>query len=106
MVVAPDTAALRPTIRRGDAVFEQAAALPAAERAAALGEALRRLVARYPQDQPPARFRVLVSPLVGWVWVGALIVFAGGLITAWPSAVALRLGDEVYERLARDLRRA
>jgi len=108
MVVAPDTAALRPTIRRGDAVFEQADALPTAERAAALGEALRRLVARYPKDQPPARFRVLVSPLVGWVWVGALIVFAGGLITAWPSAVGARRAVTATSaaRLARDLRRA
>ena len=103
----PDTAALRPTIRRGDAVFEQARSLPGPERAAALGETLRRLVARYPEDLPPARFRVLVSPLVGWVWVGALIVFAGGLITLWPSAAGARRAVTAASaaRLARDLRR-
>ena len=107
-VVAPDTAALEPTIRRGDAVFEQARSLPEAERAVALGETLRRLVARYPKDRPEARFRVLVSPLVGWVWVGALIVFAGGLITLWPSTAGERRAVTAASaaRLARDLRQA
>ena len=51
---------------------------------ALLGETLRRLVARYPTDAPPARFRVLVSPLVTWIWLGALIVLFGGLIAIWP----------------------
>jgi cytochrome c-type biogenesis protein CcmF len=107
-VVAPDTAALRPTIRRGDAVFAEARSLPEAERAVALGETLRRLVARYPEDRPEARFRVLVSPLVGWVWVGALIVFGGGLITLWPSTVGERRAVTAASaaRLARDLRQA
>jgi cytochrome c-type biogenesis protein CcmF len=107
-VVAPDTRALMPTIRRGDAVFERASSLPEGARAAALGETLRRLVARYPRDLPPARFRVLVSPLVGWVWLGALIVFAGGLVTLWPSAAGARRAVTAASaaRLARDLRRA
>jgi cytochrome c-type biogenesis protein CcmF len=107
-VVAPDTAPLMPTIRRGDAVFERVRSLPQEARAAALGETLRRLVARYPQDRPAARFRVLVSPLVGWVWVGALIVFAGGLVTLWPSAAGARRAVTAASaaRLARDLRRA
>ena len=34
---------------------------------------------------PPATFRVLISPLVTWIWLGALIVFAGGLIALWPA---------------------
>jgi cytochrome c-type biogenesis protein CcmF len=107
-VVQPDTDALMPIIRRGDAVFERARSLPERERAVALGVTLRRLVARYPKDLPPARFRVLVSPLVGWVWVGALIVFAGGLITLWPSAAGARRAVTAASaaRLARDLRRA
>jgi cytochrome c-type biogenesis protein CcmF len=107
-VVNPDTASLRPTIRRGDEVFAQARSLPGRERAVLLGETLRRLVARYPEDLPPARFRVLVSPLVGWVWIGALIVFAGGLITLWPSAAGERRAVSATSaaRLARDLRQA
>jgi cytochrome c-type biogenesis protein CcmF len=107
-VVSPDIASLRPTIRRGDAVFASVSALPERDRGVALGEALRRLVARYPSDLPPARFRVLVSPLVTWIWVGALIVFAGGLITIWPSPLGARraVTSASAARLARDLRRA
>ena len=36
-------------------------------------------------NPPPATFRILVSPLVTWIWLGALIVFAGGLIALWPA---------------------
>ena len=38
----------------------------------------------YAANPPPATFRLIVSPLVSWIWIGALIVFAGGLITLWP----------------------
>ncbi len=107
-VVAPDTSLLDDTIKRGDRVFELAAKLPAAERSAALGETLRRLVQRYPADAPPATFRVLVSPLVTWIWLGALIVFFGGVIAIWPPpAGATRTVTATQAaRLARDLGRA
>ena len=106
--VAPDTALLDPTIKRGDRVFAAATKLPVDERAALLGETLRRLVARYPTDAPPARFRVLVSPLVTWIWLGALIVVFGGLIAIWPPpAGATRPVTSVSAaRLARELGRA
>ena len=45
-VVAPTRGSLTKVARRGDRVFARASALPADERAAALGEALRRLVGR------------------------------------------------------------
>jgi len=107
-VVAPDTSLLDDTIKRGDRVFELAAELPPAERSAALGETLRRLVQRYPADAPPATFRVLVSPLVTWIWLGALIVFFGGVIAIWPPpAGATRTVTATQAaRLARDLGRA
>ena len=94
--------------RRGDEVFSEAGSLPRAERAAALGEALRGMVARYRADAPPATFRVLVSPLVTWIWLGALIVFAGGLIALWPvPAGAPRRAMAGYAaRVARELGRA
>ena len=75
----------------------------------ALGETLRRLVARYPQDRPAgARSACSSRPLVGWIWVGALIVFAGGLIALWPSPAGERRAVTAASaaRLARDLRRA
>ncbi|HWI22389.1 MAG TPA: heme lyase CcmF/NrfE family subunit [Baekduia sp.] len=36
-------------------------------------------------SQREATFRFIASPLVGWIWVGAIIVFAGGLIALWPA---------------------
>jgi cytochrome c-type biogenesis protein CcmF len=107
-VVSPDIAGLVRIARRGDEVFRQAGSLPREQRAAALGEALRRLVARYRDEAAPATFRVLVSPLVTWIWVGALIVFGGGLIALWPApAGAVRRVRAGYAaRVARELGRA
>ena len=49
-----------------------------------------------------------MSPLVTWIWLGALIVFAGGLITLWPLPVGLRrrVRASYAARVARDLSRA
>jgi cytochrome c-type biogenesis protein CcmF len=106
--VAPDTGLLRRTIRRGDRVFEMTGSLSREERGAALGVALRRLAASYPRVAPPATFRILVSPLVTWLWVGALIVFAGGLITLWPAPLGAprRVSASNAARLAREAGRA
>jgi cytochrome c-type biogenesis protein CcmF len=106
--VAPDTTLLRRVIRRGDRVFELARDLPVDQRAAALGVTLRRLTASYPAAAPPATFRILVSPLVTWIWVGALIVFTGGLIAIWPlpAGAPRRATAAEAARLARELGRA
>jgi cytochrome c-type biogenesis protein CcmF len=106
--ISPDIEPLRRLVDRGDEVFVLARGLPAATRAAALGETLRRLVARYRADPPPATFRILVSPLVSWIWLGALIVLAGGLIAIWPPpAGAPRPVRAPYAaRVARELGRA
>jgi cytochrome c-type biogenesis protein CcmF len=107
-VVAPDITDLREVAAKGDAVFRQADELPATERAAALGEGLRRLAARYRSETAPASFRVLVSPLVTWIWIGALIVIGGGLLSLWPApAGAPRRARAAYSaRVARELGRA
>jgi cytochrome c-type biogenesis protein CcmF len=107
-VVAPDLRAIEAIARRGDLVFRRAEGLPEGERAAALGEALQRIVALYRRAEIPTDFRVLVSPLVTWIWLGALIVFAGGLISLWPlPAGAARRARSAYSaRLARELGRA
>jgi cytochrome c-type biogenesis protein CcmF len=106
--VAPDTSALEDTIKRGDQVFAAATKLSADERSAALGETLRRLVARYPVDAPPATIRVIVSPLVAWIWLGAIVVFAGGLTALWPAPVGATRAVSAASaaRLARGLGRA
>jgi cytochrome c-type biogenesis protein CcmF len=107
-VVSPDVNSLQPIIRRGDKVFRGANTLPAAERSAALGETLRRLVVRYQGNRSAVTFRVLVSPLVTWVWLGALIVFMGGLISLWPPPAGLRrrVTSAYAARLGRELGRA
>jgi cytochrome c-type biogenesis protein CcmF len=106
-VVSPDVRKLTQIARKGDQVFERARALPVGERRAALGEALHRMVGLYASDQAPARFRVLVSPMVTWIWLGALVVLMGGLIALWPApAGARRLAATYAARVARELSRA
>ena len=60
---------------------------------------------RYADDPPPATFRLLVSPLVTWIWIGALIVFAGALIALWPPPGGLRrpVAARYKARVAREL---
>jgi cytochrome c-type biogenesis protein CcmF len=88
----PDIRALLPTIQEGDRVFKAAdGKLPPAAEARALGAALTGLVDRYISDPPPATFRVITSPLVTWIWLGAIVVFFGALIAMWP-------GDDVARR--------
>ena len=62
----------------------------------------------YRTDPPPAAFRVIVSPLVAWIWIGGAIVLLGALVAAWPSPEArLRRARSLYKaRLGRELTRA
>jgi cytochrome c-type biogenesis protein CcmF len=102
----PDIRSLLPVIEQGDRVFAAAAGkLPPAAEAAALGTALRGLVDRYVADPPPATFRIITSPLVTWIWLGAMIVFGGALIALWPGADAARRRFEARYagRVAADL---
>jgi cytochrome c-type biogenesis protein CcmF len=107
--IQPDLSTLRPLIDRGDKVFRDAGdSLSPSARAIALATALRGLQERYTAAPPPATFRLLVSPLVSWIWLGALIVFAGGLICLWPAPEgAARPALAAYKaRVARELQRA
>jgi cytochrome c-type biogenesis protein CcmF len=107
--IAPDTRRLAPRIKEGDRVFSQAdksGALTADERQAFMAEALRRLVRSYADNPPPATFRLLVSPMVTWIWIGALVVLLGGLIALWPSprAVGRRVTAVYAARVGREAR--
>ena len=106
-VVSPDIGRLLPIVEEGDKVFaDSAGALPPEQRGALLAEALRGITARYADDPPPATFRVLVSPMVTWIWIGALIVFAGALIALWPSprSLARRASTAYAARAGREAR--
>jgi cytochrome c-type biogenesis protein CcmF len=107
--VAPDTRRLDPRVKQGDRVFakaDKAGALTDAQRNDFLGEALRGLTRSYADSPPAATFRVLVSPMVTWIWLGALVVFLGGLIALWPSprAVGRRVTAVYAARVGREAR--
>jgi cytochrome c-type biogenesis protein CcmF len=107
--IAPDTRRLAPRVKEGDKVFAEAdesGALTAGERDAFMAEALRGLVRSYVDDPPPATFRLLVSPMVTWIWIGAVLAFLGGLIALWPSprAVGRRVTAVYAARVGREAR--
>jgi len=106
--VAPDIGKLRPIIDRGDKLFAEADELTDRQFDALLATALFGLRDRYVQDPPPATFRFIVSPLVTWIWVGALIVFAGAAIALWPAGARARQPATAagLARVARELERA
>jgi cytochrome c-type biogenesis protein CcmF len=72
-------------------LMRAAAANPALQPAAAaqiqgLQTATAERIARsYLTDDAPATFRVIVNPLVTWMWIGGLIALAGALIAIWPA---------------------
>ncbi len=37
-------------------------------------------------DDGSTVFKVLVNPLVSWIWIGGLFVVAGGLVAFWPES--------------------
>jgi cytochrome c-type biogenesis protein CcmF len=45
------------------------------------------LVAHYEDRPPPAVFRMIVSPLVEWIWLGGALMIGGGLLAIWPRAL-------------------
>ncbi len=94
----PDLSVLDDDIARGN---RELAELPAD----AQGIAIIALAQRYAEDPPPATFRVIVNPLVIWIWIGALIALAGAALALWPSAEARRRVEAAYAaRLGRELR--
>ncbi len=53
------------------------------------------------RDPPwPVDFLLIVSPLVTWIWLGAIIIALGGLIALWPVPVLARR-DERRRRTRR-----
>jgi cytochrome c-type biogenesis protein CcmF len=62
------------------------------------------LAEQYAQDPPPATFRVIVNPLVVWIWIGALVALGGVAFALWPAAEARRRVQAAYAaRLGKEL---
>jgi cytochrome c-type biogenesis protein CcmF len=106
--VAPDIGRLQPRIDQGDKVFAAAKELSEADRARFLAQALGGLSRSYTDSPPAATFRLIASPLVTWIWVGALIVFLGAGIAIWPAGAGARRTATAagLARVARELERA
>jgi cytochrome c-type biogenesis protein CcmF len=70
--------------------------------------AIEYLARAYLENPPPAQFKLIVSPLVMWIWIGGSIVFGGGLIAIWPapSVVRRRLAAHARSRASHGLARA
>jgi cytochrome c-type biogenesis protein CcmF len=96
-------------VKKGDAAFRTAMGkLPQQKYDELLGTAISGLVRNYQRDAPPATFRLIVSPMVTWIWLGGILVILGGLICLWPTAdLARRRATAGYAaRVARELGRA
>ncbi len=104
-VINPDLSPLQGLISRGDQVFQAAlksampriGALPLAQAQKALqplwqerDQAIAEIAARFVTHPWPVDFLLIVSPLVTWIWVGALIMALGGLIALWPIPSRIR----------------
>ncbi|MGH2900121.1 MAG: cytochrome c-type biogenesis CcmF C-terminal domain-containing protein, partial [Solirubrobacteraceae bacterium] len=105
----PDIGRMLPVIEEGDRVFSAAAGkLSPRDEGRALGAALDGLATKYVTDRPQATFRVISSPLVTWIWVGAIVVFLGGIVALWPGpdAARRRASARYAARVADELGRA
>jgi hypothetical protein len=45
---------------------------------------IRGLTSRFVTHPWAVNFLMIVSPLVTWIWLGAIIIALGGLIALWP----------------------
>ncbi len=63
--------------------------------------AIAGLAARFVNHPWPVNFRLIVSPLVTWLWLGAIVIATGGLIALWPiPSLARRRSRAVSRRTA------
>jgi cytochrome c-type biogenesis protein CcmF len=81
--IQPDLASLQPYIRDADRRFPDA-------NSALEGFVVESIVTRYMREPPPAQFRLIVSPLVAWIWIGGTILIGGAMVAIWPPPSAAR----------------
>jgi cytochrome c-type biogenesis protein CcmF len=102
-VVSVNLTPLQTLINNGDAVFakalNKAATLPPSQQLAQVNQiyalrdqAIRELTSRFISHPWTATFLLEVSPLVMWLWLGAIICAIGGLIALVPAPPPRRRG--------------
>ncbi|HYJ22901.1 MAG TPA: hypothetical protein VEW07_12875, partial [Solirubrobacterales bacterium] len=135
----PNTATVKKQVRAADRGFracvsgapgtpQECQAVAAMMRAAAVDPSLRpaalaqiaelqslaadRIARSYLDEGSPAIFKVIVDPLVTWMWIGGLIALAGALIALWPTrgrrrgALVRTEADALKEAKYREIRDA
>ncbi len=110
-VVNPDLTPLQPLISQGDNLFTKlmTSLTPAQARNPATvrgievyrAEAISGLASRFVTHPWPVNFLFIVSPLVMWMWIGAIIIVTGALIALWPVPSAVRLRRNAVARVGR-----
>ena len=40
----------------------------------------------YDSDTKEAYFKIMINPLVNWVWIGGIMIVLGSLFAFWPSS--------------------
>ncbi len=111
----PTLQPLQSSINRGDRVFEKfmqsltpaQASSPKVQDfvAAYRARAIVGLTDRYVNHPWPVDFLFIISPLVSWLWIGAIVIAFGGFIALWPIPVLVRRRSAATysARLAREL---
>jgi cytochrome c-type biogenesis protein CcmF len=110
-VINPDLTPLQAQINRGDQLFTKlmTSLTPAQARqqstldaiAIERARAIVGLAKRFVTHPWRANFLLIVSPLVTWIWLGAMIIAFGGLIALWPAPVLARRRRTVASLAAR-----
>ncbi len=114
-VINPDLTPLQGVISQGNQVFQTAlmqamrqmasakVAPSQAEQAltplwAKRDQAIAGIAQRFVTHPWPVNFLLIVNPMVSWIWIGALIIAAGGLIALWPLPARARRQARVVGR--------
>jgi hypothetical protein len=59
---------------------------PAAKQIEELQQGIATRIARtYLGETQPATFKVIVNPLVTWIWIGGAIALLGAIVALWPA---------------------
>jgi len=79
----PELSVVEPIIKDADRRFPDA-------NAQLEGFVVSTVVRRYVQAAPVVDFRLIVSPLVAWIWIGGVIVVGGAMVALWPAPRRVR----------------
>jgi cytochrome c-type biogenesis protein CcmF len=93
----PDLSQVQPLIRDANRRFPNA-------NSRLEGFVVGSIVQRYMRDGAIVDFRLIVSPLVSWIWIGGVIVVGGVMIALWPAPRRAR--QRVPSTAGRSARRA